>query len=75
MLPWNKNNGEIKMEEEKFTCADCMHMGSAVYCMQCVRIGNGYKDMFMNNEPSPDIVAYYRKKFEHLKGANQTAKR
>ena len=54
------------MEEEKFTCADCM---------QCVRIGNGYKDMFMNNEPSPDIVAYYRKKFENSKGANQTAKR
>ena len=63
------------MEEKILTCADCFHMGRAVYCMQCVRIGNGYKDMFINNEPSPDIVAYYRKKFENAKNANQTIER
>ena len=58
--------------EENFTCADCMHMGSAVYCMQCIRLGKGYKDMFRRDEPSPEIVAYYQKKFEN---SNQPAKR
>ncbi len=32
--------------EEKKTCADCVNLGRAVYCMQCKRLKKGYKDMF-----------------------------
>ena len=54
------------MEEEIITCADCFHMGKAVYCMQCVRLGNGRKDMFVADKISPDVVAYYKKKYQNI---------
>lgn len=57
--------------EEKFTCADCFHMGRAVYCMQCVRLGNGYKDMFIANKVSSDVVDYYKKKYQNIELPNQ----
>ena len=34
------------MEYQK-TCADCVNMGRAIYCMQCKRLKNGFKDMFL----------------------------
>ena len=33
--------------EQQNSCAECLNLGRAVYCMQCIRIGKGYKDMFM----------------------------
>ena len=38
------------MEEQK-SCADCLNLGRAVYCMQCVRMNKGHKDMFRSNAP------------------------
>ena len=34
------------------SCADCLNMGRAVYCMQCVRMNKGHKDMFCSNAPA-----------------------
>ncbi len=59
------------MEKEIITCADCFHMGRAVYCMQCVRLGNGYKDMFVKNSVSSDVVEYYKKKYQNIEIPNQ----
>lgn len=59
------------MEEEIITCPDCFHMGRAVYCMQCVRLGNGYKDMFVKNSVSSDVVEYYKKKYQNIEIPNQ----
>ena len=59
------------MEKEIITCADCFHMGRAVYCMQCVRLGNGYKDMFVANKVSSDVVEYYKKKYQNIEISNQ----
>ena len=59
------------MEEEIITCADCFHMGKAVYCMQCIRLGNGHKDMFVADKISPDVVAYYKKKYQNIEIHNQ----
>ena len=59
------------MEKEITTCADCFHMGRAVYCMQCVRLGNGYKDMFVKNSVSSDVVEYYKKKYQNIEIPNQ----
>ena len=59
------------MEKEIITCADCFHMGRAVYCMQCVRLGNGYKDMFVKNSISSDVVEYYKKKYQNIEIPNQ----
>ncbi len=42
--------------EKQITCADCFHLGRAVYCMQCIRMGKGYKDMFILNESEPDTT-------------------
>ena len=39
------------MDEQK-SCAECLNMGRAVYCMQCVRMNKGYKDMFRSNAPA-----------------------
>ena len=36
------------MDEQK-SCADCLNLGRAVYCMQCARMNKGRKDMFRNN--------------------------
>lgn len=33
------------------SCADCLNLGRAVYCMQCVRMNKGHKDMFRSNAP------------------------
>ena len=60
------------MEEEIITCADCFHMGKAVYCMQCIRLGNGRKDMFVADKISPDVVAYYKKKYQNIEIPNQS---
>ena len=38
------------MEEQK-SCADCLNLGRAVYCMQCVRMNKGHKDMFRSSTP------------------------
>ena len=37
--------------ELKNSCADCLNLGRAVYCMQCVRMNKGHKDMFRSNAP------------------------
>ena len=34
------------------SCADCLNLGSAVYCMQCVRMNKGHKDMFRSSVPA-----------------------
>ena len=34
------------MDNQK-TCADCVNLGRAVYCMQCKRMRKGHKDMFV----------------------------
>ena len=46
-------------------------MGRAVYCMQCIRLGNGYKDMFVANKVSSDVVEYYKKKYQNIEIPNQ----
>lgn len=33
--------------EEQISCAECLNVGRAVYCMQCIRMGKGRKDMFI----------------------------
>ena len=38
------------MEKEK-TCADCVNLGRAVYCMKCKRLKNGDKDLFVDAVP------------------------
>ena len=38
------------MEEQK-SCADCLNLGRAVYCMQCIRMNKGHKDMFRSSAP------------------------
>ena len=38
--------------EHQNSCADCLNLGRAVYCMQCVRMNKGHKDMFRSNAPS-----------------------
>lgn len=58
--------------EKEITCADCFHLGRAVYCMQCIRIGKGYKDMFISNHISPSIPTPYK---EDTKHSEQSAKR
>ena len=37
--------------EQQNSCADCLNLGRAVYCMQCVRMNKGHKDMFRSNAP------------------------
>ncbi len=37
--------------ENKKTCADCVNLGRAVYCMQCKLFKKGYKDMFIDSAP------------------------
>lgn len=37
--------------ENKKTCADCVNLGRAVYCMQCKRLKKGCKDMFVDSAP------------------------
>ncbi len=37
--------------EQQNSCADCLNLGRAVYCMQCVRLNKGHKDMFRSNAP------------------------
>ena len=38
------------MDKEK-TCADCVNLGRAVYCMKCKRLNKGYKDLFVDAAP------------------------
>ena len=38
--------------EQQNSCADCLNLGRAVYCMQCVRLNKGHKDMFCSNAPA-----------------------
>ena len=40
-----------KMDEQKL-CADCLNLSRAVYCMQCIRMNKGHKDMFRINAPA-----------------------
>jgi hypothetical protein len=51
------------MDEQK-SCAECLNMGRAVYCMQCVRMNKGYKDMFRSSTPLPVPYPYSDKKTE-----------
>ena len=37
--------------EQYNSCADCLNLGRAVYCMQCVRMNKGHKDMFRSSTP------------------------
>ena len=49
--------------ENKKTCADCVNLGRAVYCMQCKRLKTGYKDMFVEQKPQTEhkvIKAQYK---------------
>ncbi len=39
--------------EQQNLCADCLNLGRAVYCMQCVRMNKGHKDMFRSSTPAP----------------------
>ncbi len=41
--------------EKKMTCAECINLGRAVYCMQCKRLNKGYKDMFVEQKPSKEL--------------------
>ena len=45
--------------DEKNSCAECLNLGRAVYCMQCIRMNKGYKDMFRSSAP---IVVPYQSK-------------
>ena len=38
--------------EQQNSCADCLNLGRAVYCMQCVRMNKGHKDMFLASSGS-----------------------
>ncbi len=49
------------MDEQK-SCAECLNMGRAVYCMQCVRMNKGYKDMFRSSAPISIPYQYSDKK-------------
>ena len=40
---------EVKEMEQKNSCAECLNLGRAVYCMQCIRLGKGSKDKFIRN--------------------------
>ena len=37
--------------EQQNSCADCLNLGRAVYCMQCFRMNMGHKDMFRSKAP------------------------
>lgn len=39
--------------EPNNSCAECLNLGRAVYCMQCIRMNKGRKDMFRSNNPTP----------------------
>ena len=41
--------------EQQNSCAECLNLGREVYCMQCVRMNKGHKDMFRSSAPA----AYY----------------
>ena len=43
---------EVKKMDEQKSCADCLNLGRAVYCMQCIRMNKGHKDMFRSNAPA-----------------------
>ena len=45
---------EVLNMENKKTCADCVNLGRAVYCMQCKRLKKGYKDMFVEQKPQTE---------------------
>ena len=49
------------MDEQK-SCAECLNMGRAVYCMQCVRMNKGHKDMFRSSAPVTLPTKYDNKK-------------
>ena len=38
--------------EQQNSCADRLNSGRAVYCMQCVRMNKGQKDMFRSSAPA-----------------------
>ena len=38
--------------KQQNSCADCLNLGRAVYCMQCVRMNKGHKDMFLSSVPA-----------------------
>ena len=38
--------------EQQNSCADCLNLGRAVYCMQCVRMNKGHKDMIRSSVPA-----------------------
>lgn len=58
--------------EQEFSCADCLNLGRAIYCMQCRRMNKGRKDMFMRNEPYIEVNYGIK---EQQKPAEQSAKR
>ena len=58
------------MEEQK-SCADCLNLGRAVYCMQCIRMNKGHKDMFRSSAP---LSASYQPSDNKIK-ATQPEKR
>ena len=37
--------------DEQNSCAECLNLGRAVYCMQCIRMDKGHKDMFRSSAP------------------------
>ena len=55
---------EVKIMDEQKSCAECLNMGRAVYCMQCVRMNKGYKDMFRSSTPLSVPYPYSDKKTE-----------
>lgn len=44
------------MENAK-TCAECINLGRAVYCMQCKRLRKGYKDMFVEQKSNDNKMS------------------
>ena len=66
------------MDEQK-SYAECLNMGRAVYCMQCVRMNKEYKDMFRSSTPLSVPYPYSDKKTEtpqpEKRGCEETMKR
>ena len=57
------------MDNQK-TCADCINLGSEVYCVKCKRLKNGYKDMFVEQSKTDYINTVYQKTYQAARSLN-----
>ena len=46
--------------EQQNSCADCLNLGRAVYCMQCVRMNKGNKNI--PKLKHPPLLTFVQKK-------------